>query len=303
VATQQNVTALAGEQDAGDAERLGVARVTTQKFYRVNGDGFQGRGLTPEVVLPSLTEGYLETQADLPYALSFDKVQPANFTPAAAKLDDATIQGLNRASARRREDSEYFRQIAAQLEALSRRSGENAVPLNQEKFHAYRSQSDDPAKDAAALPGIPDVKLTPYLQEALAVALDYAALQHFAQAEAALDERQYSSALDGYRRALAANPGMQRARYKLAWSLATLPNARWRNGKEAVDEARRLCELDGRKNWSYLLTLAVAEAEAGNFDQAQTELAAALQEAPAAERGKYTYLEDRFRKRQKYAGR
>lgn len=303
VATQHFVTALAGQQDAGDAERLGVARVTIQKFYRVTGDGFQSRGLKPEVVLPSLTEVGVGTQADLPYTLAFDRVRPAEFQAAAEPLDDELIQGLDRASAQRRKHSEYFQQLAKQMERIYAPGEQRALPLNREKLHAYRTQDEDLAGDAEPLPGIPDVKRTPYLEEALAVALDYAALRQFQEAEAALDERKFSAALAGYRSALAANPGMQRARYKLAWSLATLPNSRYRDGKEAVDQARQLCELDGRKNWSYLLTLAVAEAEAGDFDEAQTVLDEALEKAPAKERSNYTYLQDRFRRRRKYSSR
>jgi carboxyl-terminal processing protease len=303
VAMQTFVTELAGAQGPGDAERLGAARVTIQKFYRVSGDGFQGRGLTPDVVLPSLTEATLDTQAVLPYALAYDTVQPASFTPAGVVLDDAARKDLAEASAKRRHASAYFQRLVEQLEALRRRGPQLVVPLDQDKFRAYRQQIEAPPDDAAPLPGIPAVKLTPYLQEVLAVSLDYAAWRHFIEAKAALDQRKYTSAQQGFRRALAANPGMQRARYRLAWSLATLPDARFRDGDEAVTEARKLCALDGRKTWSYLLTLAVAEAEAGNFDQAQTELDAALAAAPASDGSKYTYLKERFRSRQRFSNR
>ena len=47
-----------------------------------------------------------------------------------------------------------------------------------------------------------------------------------------------------------------------------------------MKHARKLCELDGRKSWMYVLTLAIAEAEAGNFEKAQEELDAALQNSP-----------------------
>jgi hypothetical protein len=47
----------------------------------------------------------------------------------------------------------------------------------------------------------------------------------------------------------------------------------------------------------------VAEAEAGNFDQAQTELDAALAAAPASDGSKYTYLKERFRRRQRFSNR
>lgn len=54
----------------------------------------------------------------------------------------------------------------------------------------------------------------------------------------------------------------------LAWLRATCPEARMRNGKEAVDLAIRACDLSQWKNWGNIDTLAAAYAEAGNFDQA-----------------------------------
>ncbi len=54
----------------------------------------------------------------------------------------------------------------------------------------------------------------------------------------------------------------------LAWILATSPDARLRNGPEAVEWATRVCELDGYKRITLLDTLAAAFAEAGRFDDA-----------------------------------
>jgi hypothetical protein len=54
----------------------------------------------------------------------------------------------------------------------------------------------------------------------------------------------------------------------LAWILATCPDAKIRNGSEAMALATNVCELSQWSNASYLDTLAAAEAEAGLFDAA-----------------------------------
>jgi hypothetical protein len=54
----------------------------------------------------------------------------------------------------------------------------------------------------------------------------------------------------------------------LAWVLATCPDARVRNGAEAVGLAQRACRQAGPREPNYLATLAVAYAEAGDFDRA-----------------------------------
>jgi Flp pilus assembly protein TadD len=54
----------------------------------------------------------------------------------------------------------------------------------------------------------------------------------------------------------------------LAWLLAISPNEKLRNGKEAVELARRACELSDWKDPSFIGTMAAASAEVGNFDDA-----------------------------------
>jgi tetratricopeptide (TPR) repeat protein len=54
----------------------------------------------------------------------------------------------------------------------------------------------------------------------------------------------------------------------VAWFRATCPDARLRNGKEALSEARRACELTHWNSWRPMETLAAAEAETGDFGKA-----------------------------------
>ena len=63
-------------------------------------------------------------------------------------------------------------------------------------------------------------------------------------------------------------PNSTDAMNNLAWSLATAPDAKARNGARAVQWAERACDLTHYENPVFMTTLAAAYAEAGRFDDA-----------------------------------
>lgn len=65
-----------------------------------------------------------------------------------------------------------------------------------------------------------------------------------------------------------------------AWTLATCPDAKLRDGKKAVDSATRACELTRWKSPRPLSTLAAAFAEAGNFAGAVQMQVKAIEATP-----------------------
>jgi tetratricopeptide (TPR) repeat protein len=72
------------------------------------------------------------------------------------------------------------------------------------------------------------------------------------------------------REAARLNPDDVESLNRLAWLLATQPDAKFRDGAEAVRLAGRACELTGGRNARFLATLDAAYAEAGRFAEAIT---------------------------------
>ncbi len=87
-----------------------------------------------------------------------------------------------------------------------------------------------------------------------------------------LRQGQPGPAAEHFRKALLTEPYNAMVLNNLAWVLATSPDARVRNGAEAVRLAEQACRLAGPREPTYLATLAVAYAEAGNFDRAATTI-------------------------------
>jgi protein O-mannosyl-transferase len=92
-----------------------------------------------------------------------------------------------------------------------------------------------------------------------------------------------NEAIENYREAIRLQPDSLQALNNLAWLLAAEPDARFRNGAEAISLATRACELTKYQNPIPLTTLAAAYGEAGQFSQAVTNAERARELAGAGQ--------------------
>jgi tetratricopeptide (TPR) repeat protein len=83
-----------------------------------------------------------------------------------------------------------------------------------------------------------------------------------------LSKRVYDRALDDLDQAIRLDPKLNEAFLCRAWLLAACPEEKYRDGKRAVETARRGCELTDWKDPRYLEALAAAYAERGDLKQA-----------------------------------
>jgi tetratricopeptide (TPR) repeat protein len=82
------------------------------------------------------------------------------------------------------------------------------------------------------------------------------------------DQSRYDQAVSDFRDALTQSPHDVYVLGHFAWFRATCPDAKFRDGKNAVEIATRACELTGGTAAGHLCELAAAYAEAGDFDAA-----------------------------------
>lgn len=94
-------------------------------------------------------------------------------------------------------------------------------------------------------------------------------------------EGQYKQALADLDTAIRIDANDAEAHIARAWTLATCPEARMRNGREAVASATRACELTRWKSPRPLATLAASFAEAGDFGSAVQMQRKAIEVTPA----------------------
>jgi tetratricopeptide (TPR) repeat protein len=106
-----------------------------------------------------------------------------------------------------------------------------------------------------------------YFAAALVERPDFAEA-HRRLAQALSQQSKSKEAIFHYRAALRLKPDFADALNELAWILATTPDSTLRSGAEAVQLAKRACELTKNQQAAYLTTLSAACAEAGQFPDA-----------------------------------
>jgi tetratricopeptide (TPR) repeat protein len=141
----------------------------------------------------------------------------------------------------------------AHLEAAGRLAPHNSeIQYNLGLFFLLHNKPDEAASHfAAAIVERPDF-----------------AEAHYRLAQALSQQHKSKEAIFHYRAALRLKPDFAAALNELAWILATAPDSRLRSGTEAVQLAKRACELVQNKQAAFLTTLSAAYAETGRFPDA-----------------------------------
>lgn len=73
----------------------GQINVTVGKFYRVTGESTQLRGVEPDISLPSYVDTTEIGESALDYAMPWDRIDPARFTPLSSLADSVQVLARN----------------------------------------------------------------------------------------------------------------------------------------------------------------------------------------------------------------
>ena len=160
-----------------NAPKLGALKITIQQFYRPSGDSTQNRGVLADIELPSLTTHLDVGEADLDFALEFDRVKEVphdTFNMVDANL----VNVLTTRSNQRREMSEDFKKVAQNIQRYLEQKERKAVSLKEDVFLAERAElnaNEEEEKQLEELndPNRPVVKRDFYFNEAVAITRDY----------------------------------------------------------------------------------------------------------------------------------
>ncbi len=144
--TVQNVVAVANRLSLRAVDR-GALKLTISKFYRVNGDSTQLRGVASDVVLPSLLNYRKVGEDSLDNALEFDRIPRSDYVPFSANVTDAIISQLKTRSETRVESDPDFGQISKLIAKYVERQNDKSISLNEGVLRAEEEEMKQEKKE------------------------------------------------------------------------------------------------------------------------------------------------------------
>lgn len=129
--------------DYDEFKPLGEVKITTQKFYRINGGATQLRGVTPDIVLPD-SYAYIETgEKEQEFVMPWDEIRAVPYEKWNHSWD---LEVLRTRSAERVAKDETFGLVEENARRLKSQSDNDIYSLNLEAYQAYNDQLDEEAK-------------------------------------------------------------------------------------------------------------------------------------------------------------
>ncbi len=139
VVEMKNVNRLLAFQ----SQKTGAAKLTIQKFYLPNGSSTQNKGVTPDLILPSIDEYMPIGESDLPNALIWDEIPSTKFR--GHPLEQNILLSLREASQTRLEHLEEFSYLRKSIDWFKARQALKDLSLNLAE-RQQQKQADDAFK-------------------------------------------------------------------------------------------------------------------------------------------------------------
>lgn len=129
---------------------IGSAKITTQKFYRINGGSTQLKGVVPDIIVPDIYK-YLDLgEKEMDYAMPWDQIMPASYFTWTQK-NPLDIDKIKSKSQARVDKNEVFKLINANAEHLKHKQDNTKQTLNLIKYRSeltIAKKEDDLYKDS-----------------------------------------------------------------------------------------------------------------------------------------------------------
>ena len=143
---------------------LGSVKLTTQKFYRIDGGATQLRGVSSDVVAPDVYKYIKYGEKELENMLPWDQIAPAKYTPLSSNV--SAMEKAIAASRTRIAKSDYFAGADKGALRLKARQDEQNFTLNIYKYIKEIQEGDVEDKKMRELTNaLPKLSIQPYADD------------------------------------------------------------------------------------------------------------------------------------------
>lgn len=123
---------------------LGAVKITTQKFYRINGGSTQLHGVTPDIIIPDLYS-FIETgEKEQEYVMTWDQINPVEYNEWTSTwvLDD--IQETNIVSI---SENPVFSEVEKMAHKIKGDRENTIVSLNLDEYRMSQKELNDESEE------------------------------------------------------------------------------------------------------------------------------------------------------------
>lgn len=129
--------------DYKDLGEMGSIKITTQKFFRINGGSTQLKGVTPDIILPGLYSYISSGEKDEDYAMPWTEIKASDYEASTVKK----MSSIKKKSILRKEKNVALGMIDERAKWIKEQRDETVVSLNLEAFRKqqelYRTKSEE----------------------------------------------------------------------------------------------------------------------------------------------------------------
>lgn len=127
-----------------EAKPLGAVKLTTQKFYRINGGATQLKGVVPDIILPDnfseIEVGEKETDFPMPWD-EIASVKYKSWKGLGNNMDKVVSKSKKRVSS-----NEVFNKVTRNAQRLKTNRDQSVFSLQWDNFNEYRAKKEEEAK-------------------------------------------------------------------------------------------------------------------------------------------------------------
>jgi carboxyl-terminal processing protease len=117
---------------------LGAIKLTTQKFYRINGGSVQLKGVTPDIILPD-SYHYIETgEREDEFAMNWSEIDPVDFNQSVFTLENKNL--VVEKSKERIANHPVFQDILANATWIKNQEEATVFPLDLKDLIEYEKE-------------------------------------------------------------------------------------------------------------------------------------------------------------------